>query len=285
MNLWGAIGLGALLLIAGAALAGYRGSRTAASEAGLAYAGLIADPAPPAGRFEPRQVAHLPEVARRYFRHAVAPGTPIYSTVEVEMEGSFLLGDRDKLQTYRMSARQALRPPNQFVWIPRLRSGAVTIGGSDALIGDQAWTRFWLQGLVPVADERTSPDLVRSARFRAAVMGALWLPTSLLSGQGVEWEQIGPDTAQVRLTRPGTEPVLFNLLLGPDGAVREVVGQRWSNANPDRQFRFQPFGGKVGAEASFQGVTVPVELAVGNHYGTASYLPFFRARMTRARYS
>ncbi len=284
MNLWVAIGAGAFLLAGGAALAGYSGYRKAASDAGRAYAALLADPAPAGRHFSEDQIAGLPEIARRYFRHAIAPGTPLYSTVEIRMEGAFLLGDKDKFQTYRMSARQALRPPGQFVWIPELRSGAMTIEGSDALAGVEAWTRFWLQRLVPVVNERTSADLMRSARFRAAVEGALWLPTSLLPEYGVEWEQVGPNIAQVRFARAGFDPIVIRLTLDEKGAVREVVGQRWSNVNAERQFRLQPFGGTVTGEATFQGLTIPTELEVGNHYGTGDYLPFFQAKVSKARY-
>ena len=33
----------------------------------------------------------LPEVARRYFARAIAPGTPLHRVVRLEMEGSFVL--------------------------------------------------------------------------------------------------------------------------------------------------------------------------------------------------
>jgi len=69
-----------------------------------------------------------------------------------------------------------------------------------------------------------------------------------------------------------------------EDAVREVVGDRWSNANPEKRFRLQPFGGTAAADATFQGLTIPTSVAAGNHYGTDDYLPFFQARITRAQY-
>jgi len=75
------------------------------------------------------------------------------------------------------------------------------------------------------------------------------------------------------------------MILDSSGAVREVVGQRWSNANRDRTFRLQPFGGTMGADRTFQGLTIPTEIAAGNHYGTADYLPFFQVRLINATYS
>jgi hypothetical protein len=105
----------------------------------------------------------------------------------------------------------------------------------------------------------------------------------MLPDNGVEWEQVGPDEARVILRRVRPELVL-RLKLDEAGRVREVVGQRWSNANPDKVFRLQPFGGTMLAEGTFQGFTIPTEVAVGNHYGTEDYLPFFQARITKAAY-
>jgi hypothetical protein len=78
--------------------------------------------------------------------------------------------------------------------------------------------------------------------------------------------------------------VVLHLTLNDDGAVREVVGQRWSNANSEARFKLQPFGGTAVAEATFQGLTIPNEISAGNHYGSEDHLPFFQARLTEARY-
>jgi hypothetical protein len=277
------VGIGGVALIAGATLVGFSAHRRAMIEAEAAYRRVAARPGPPPKLFEPQQVAHLPEIARRYFGHAIAPGTPLYSVAELEMEGVFLLGDAERFQAYAMSARQALRPPDQFVWVPKMRSGAITITGSDALVQGDTWTRFWLLKLFPVAQESTSPDLVRSASFRAAIEGALWLPTSLLPGNGVEWEQVGPNEARVTLRRFQPE-IILQMKMNDAGSVTEVVGQRWSNANRHKAFRLQPFGGTFSAERTFQGLTIPTGVAAGNHYGTKDYLPFFQVTVTRAAY-
>ena len=275
---------GSLAVAASAALVGYVSYRSAMAEAEDAYGRLAG--APTAGqaiRLDPKMVADQPEIAQRYFQHAIAPGTPLYSSVELVMEGTFLLGDKEKHQAYAMSARQALNAADEFVWVPRMRSGAMTITGSDALVDGEAWTRFWLLALVPVAQDRSSGDLVRSAQFRAAVESALFLPTSLLPNNGVKWEQVGENHARLTFHRL-SPPIVLNMTIDQSGAVREVVGQRWSNANRDKTFRLQPFGGTVDAEGTFQGLTVPTQIAAGNHYGTADYLPFFQVIITSARY-
>jgi hypothetical protein len=232
--------------------------------------------------YSPAMVAQLPEIAQRYFNHAIAPGTPIKNIVELDMAGTFLLGDKSSYQTYSMEARQILHPPSEFVWMPRMRAGAMRISGSDALVGGVAWTRFWLLGLIPVANVKSSPDLLRSAEFRSTMEG-VWVPASLLPQNGVVWEQAGPDKARIRVQRVAPEIVL-EMTLDSSGAVREIVGQRWSNANPEKVFRLQPFGGTIQADATFEGYTIPSKLSVGNHYGTNDYLPFFQAEISGARY-
>jgi hypothetical protein len=138
-------------------------------------------------------------------------------------------------------------------------------------------------GLFPVANVASSPDVIRSAQFRAAVEGALWLPTTLLPENGAHWEQLGPDEARVVVGKLHPAVVL-HLTLDRNGAVRQVVGERWSNANRQQTFRLQPFGGIIKEEGSFQGLTIPTAVSVGNHYGTEDYLPFFQARISRASY-
>jgi hypothetical protein len=260
-----------------AATVGYVGYRRAMLDAREAWGRIASSPAPSDLRFDPAMVAGLPEIARRYFGHAIAPGTPLATAAELEMEGTFLLGDKASHQAYAMTARQILRPPHEFVWLPTLRSGAMRISGSDGLEGGRAWTSFWMMGAVPVANVSSSPNLVRSAAFRS-VMESIWVPAALLPQNGTRWEQIGPDRARIRFTK--TEPeVVIEMALGADGAVREIVGQRWSNANADGIFRLQPFGGTIEAEKSFGGFTVPSRMRIGNHFGTDDYLPFFQARI------
>lgn len=59
---------------------------------------------------------------------------------------------------------------------------------------------------------------------------------------------------------------------------------RWSDANPEGAFRWQPFGGTIEETGAFGGYTIPTRIAVGNHYGTDDYFPFFRAEIVDARF-
>jgi hypothetical protein len=240
----------------------------------------LAAPQPEA--FDPASIDDLPEPARRYLLFAIEAGTSLRTVVELEMQGRFGPGDREDPGYMPMTARQILAPPEAFVWIPRIGTRFSRITGSDGLIGDEAWTRFWLLRTVPIARSASSPDLVRAAIGRA-VAESLWAPATLLPQNGAVWEAVDDDRARVTIEVRG-EAATLELEIAPHGEPLSFVMQRWSDANPDGVFRRQPFGGTIEAVATWEGFTIPAHIRVGNHWGTEAWFPFFDAQVTLARY-
>lgn len=268
---------GALALVTGLALA-FVAARDAAG-ARRAEQGLLArrDPAPP--RFDPASLADLPEPVRRHLAHAIEPDTPLSTVVELQMEGTFLLGGRP----LAMRATQVLAPPAAgFVWRGRFAGGGMRIAGSDGLAGATSWTRFGLFGLVPVARAGGDGDHLRSAQTRAFTE-MVWVPAMLLPQNGARWEQTGPDSARVSHAALPDHPPL-ELTFDAGGAILDFSTLRWSNANPEGRYRLQPFGGRVLESRRFGGFTIPARIEVGNHYGTADFDRFFQATVTEARF-
>ena len=120
----------------------------------------------------------------------------------------------------------------------------------------------------------------------AGVTGiAMGLWTSARDARNTQavWTQTGADQAEVQFPEvPGVEPI--HRTLDAAGRVLEMTTLRWSDANPDRIHRLQPFGGRTLAHATHQGFTIPAAMEIGNLYGTPEYAPFFRARLTRVEY-
>ncbi len=253
-----------------------------AREAGAAWATLAGLDEPRPARFDSGMIAGLPEPARRYFRFAIAPGTPLRAVAIVEMGGRFGLGDKADHRFHPMRARQVLAPPHGFVWIPRIGSGLMRVSGSDALVGETAWTRFWLLGTVPLVRASGTADLARSAVGRA-IGEALWAPAALLPANGVTWEPVDVDSARAVFVVRGERHVV-ELTVAPDGRPLSVALDRWSDANPERVFRWQPFGATIEAVGRFGGYTVPTRISGGNHFGTEDYFPFFQAEVTAVGY-
>ena len=242
-------------------------------------AGLAAtQPANP-GRFDPAMVADLADPARRYFQFAIRPGTPLYTVAEIEMTGRFSLGTNEAPNYMPMTARQILAAPEGFVWSMSARGELMRVSGSDAAANGQSWTRFWLMGLVPVGRISGTDDHRRSAFGRYVAEATFWTPAALLPGPGVVWEGVDENTARVTVTHRGMEQSV-DVTVDAEGRPVTVVFLRWSDANPDKTYRLQPFGGFLSEFRDFDGFRLPTRLEAGNQFGTDAYFPFFIADVT-----
>lgn len=231
---------------------------------------------PPA--YHPELVADLPEPARRFFNFAITPGTPLLTVSEIEMGGHFSLGSREKPHYRSMQAHQILAAPHGFVWKLRL-SGFMPVSGSDS----GGWTRFRILGLIPVARLGGNPDHTRSAYGRYVAESVFWAPAALLPGPGVVWEGTGTDSARVIVRREGLSQAV-DVTVNAEGRPVEVSFMRWSDANPDRTFRLQRFGGKLSDFREVQGYRLPFRVDGGNMYGTDAYFPFLKAEVDAIRF-
>jgi Family of unknown function (DUF6544) len=229
--------------------------------------------------FDPSAVEELPEPAQRYFRYAIAPGTRLVSVVEIEMAGELGLGTKDKPGYRPMRARQVLAPPKGLVW--RLRAGPIT--GSDGAAPDTSWTRFWLLHLVPVVRVSGNSDHQRSAFGRVVAEGAFWVPSSLLPGKNVSWSSVSEDTARATVLYGGHSQSI-DLTVEANGQPSRIVIQRWSDANAEKVYREQPFGGYLSSFREIGGYRLPMRVEGGNLIGTEDYFPFFKAEVRAIRF-
>lgn len=269
-------------LVAAVALGLWAHSRDRA-QAARVWAALDAAREADPPRYDPTMVAGLPEVARRYFARAIEPGTPLHRVVRLEMEGSFIMNGN----AMPMTARQILAPPSLgFVWQADIGAGLMRFGGSDGYLraggGAESWTKFWLHRLVPLARIGATQDHARAAATRA-LLESVWAPASLLPQFGAEWVQTGEDSAEVRFAGlPGLEPI--QITLDAEGNPVEVWALRWSDANPDKTYRLQPFGGRMLEMTRHQGFLIPTRVELGNLWGSPDYAPFFLAKITSAEF-
>jgi len=229
--------------------------------------------------FSLSDIAMLPPAAQRYFRYTIAPGTPLVSVAEIEMEGQLGLGTKAEPMYRAMTADQILVPPKGLVW--KLRSGIIS--GSDVATPDTSWTRFWLLNLIPVARVSGTSDHHRSAFGRVVAEGAFWVPSSLLPGDHVAWEAVDENTARA-IVSFGAYSQSVELTIEVNGRPSKVVIQRWSNENRDRMFREQPFGGYLSDFREVHGYRLPMRVEGGNLIGTEDYFPFFKAHIRDIRF-
>jgi hypothetical protein len=228
--------------------------------------------------YDPSLVADLPEPAQRFFNFAIAPGTPLLTVAEIDMGGQFSLGSREKPNYQQMDAKQILAAPSGFVWKLRL-PGVVPIIGSDSGL----WTRFRIFGLLPVARMGGDSDHARAAYGRHVAEALFWTPAVLLPGPGVVWEKIDEKTARVTISHMELSQAV-DIKVDGNGQPIEVYFMRWSNANPEKTYRLQPFGGKLSDFRKVQGFHLPFHVEAGNMYGTDDYFAFFKANVISIRF-
>jgi hypothetical protein len=166
--------------------------------------------------------------ARRYFQHAIAPGTELATTVRLEMTGTIRL--RPGAPWLPLRARQILSPHRGFVWRATVGRGLRTFVGGDQYADGRGAVRFWLWGALPVVRAgggSTARHVARSAIGRMAAE-AVWAPAALLPSRGVCWTSRSDELAIAAFDIDG-EPVEMALYprRGLRGRVaRSVTGRQ-----------------------------------------------------------
>ncbi|OOY07790.1 DUF6544 family protein [Thioclava sp. F36-7] len=230
-------------------------------------------------RFSADMVADLPEPARRFFTFAIAEGTPLYTVARLEMQGQFGMGDKSAPGYMPMRATQVLAAPQGFVWAMSGGTGGMRLSGSDSA----KWTRFWIAGLAPVARFGGSADHKRSAFGRYVAEAVFWTPAAVLPGSKVTWEPVATNIARMTMRHDGLEQAV-DLTVATDGRPEQVSFQRWSNANPQKRHRLQPFGGYLSEFREVEGFRLPTHVEAGNDFETEAYFPFYIADVTEIRF-
>ncbi|MCX7595180.1 MAG: hypothetical protein N2235_15755 [Fischerella sp.] len=229
-------------------------------------------------RFTEDMVAELPVPVRRYFLHAIAPGTPLATSVSLEMSGSFRMeGDKPWIP---MRAKEIISAKG-FVWKAVIGRGLFQFMGADSYANKSGRMQFSLWGLMPLVNAH-NPDITRSSMARLAGE-LLWLPSALLPQQGVNWQTINERTIQASLKIDG-EPVTLTLIIDADGKVLKISFPRWGEHTNNGSFTYIPFGGEVQQEKTYAGFTIPSQINLGWWFGTESYLEFFRSKIERAEF-
>jgi hypothetical protein len=235
--------------------------------------------APTENVFTEDMVAGLPAPAKRYFLHAIAPGTPLASSVNLEMSGSFRLAP-DQLWM-PMRAKEIISVLKGFVWKAAVGSGLSQVVGADYYSNGSGKMQFSLWGIIPLVNAHTH-DIARSSIGRLAAE-FMWLPSALLPQQGVIWKAIDENTAQAHLIIDD-QPVTLTLVVDANGKLLKVSLPRWGDKTENGSWAYIPFGAEVQAEQKFGGFTISSQMSVGWWFGTERYLEFFRATIEKAEF-
>lgn len=203
------------------------------------------------------RLAGLPEPARRYLEHAIAPGRPLVSAVRLRMHGEI------KLKGWcPFRAEQVIDRARGMIWNANVRMGGLPVTGFDRLVQGAGEMRWKMLGLFPVL-QAAGADVTRSAAGRL-LAELVWLPSAFAHGD-VRWESSGASRLTARLAVQGQEGAI-DFGIDEGGGLRSLSLLRWGNPGGGA-FQELPFGGVAEAERTFHGFTIPTRLTVGWHFG------------------
>ncbi len=228
--------------------------------------------------FTEAMLAGLPPLVKRYFLHAIKPGTSLASSVRVKSR-TLIMGPDGK---WRMMKVQAIiAPPKGFVSRSTLGHGPTRVSATDYFAHGVARRRAWLWGIIPVGTKE-GPDISRSGIGRLASL-SVSLPSTLLPQRGVKWEQ--SDEQSVRaLWSVAEETLALTLFLEADGSLRKLVTTQWADPTNGGNFAYIPYGAEVVEERTFGGYTIPSRTVAGWWFGTPRYSELQRATTLKAKF-
>jgi hypothetical protein len=228
--------------------------------------------------FDPDLLRGVPDAVARFLTHAIVPGTPLASAVRLQMHGEI------KLKRWMpFTASQVISWGRGFIWEASVGSGLLRIRGFDRLMCGEGAMRWKLLGMFPIMTA-AGPDITRSAIGRVAAE-SIWLPAVLCS-DAVAWVEHDGRHIQASLTLDH-ERAEIALTIADDGRVEAVSLPRWGNPMGAMAFQYVDFGGKVDAERTFGGYTIPTRVDVGYYPNDRRLWPdgeFFRAAIDTAEY-
>lgn len=233
---------------------------------------------PPATeKFTTEMIADLPEPVQRYFLHAIQPGTPLASSVQIKMQGSFKM----EQGWMPMQANEILSTEG-FLWRATIGKNPVQFFVCDRYGNRSGQVYVTLWGAIPIVNQQ-NPDVTRASIGRLAIE-LIWLPALLLPRRGVQWKAID-ENAIAASFKIDEEPITLTLVIDGDGRLLQVMMPRWGEDKLETgKFAYLPYGAAFSAEATFGGYTVPSQIGVGWWFGTERYEETFRGTVSGADY-
>ena len=235
--------------------------------------------------FQPAQLSDLPEPAKRYLEHAIAPNTQLATAVRLKMHGEIKLKGWHPFRAEQVTYQQ-----QGMIWQATAWMNGLPIVGWDRLIDGEGAMQWKLLGLLPVMKAQGS-DITRSVIGR--MQGEyVWLPSAFL-GSAVKWTASDDAHTRAELTLLG-ETTRLNLKISASGQLQEACFKRWGDPGESAP-HYENFGVVVEEERTFSGYTIPTRLRAGWYFDSDSHREgpgqrfesegeFFRATIDQAVY-
>ncbi|MFC6730514.1 DUF6920 family protein [Natronoarchaeum mannanilyticum] len=227
--------------------------------------------------FDPDDVADLPSPVSRYFETVLDEGQPYSRTVRLEQRGRFRLGDADSAWKPLEATQNVAVDPPGFVWDATIRVVPfVPVRVVDAYVGGEGSLRAAVLSVLTVADAEQSPEL-DAGELQRYLAEAVWYPTALLPGEGVQWAAIDERSARATLEHDDTTVSLV-FHFDDDHLVERVVAEDRPRAVDDG-FEATRWTGRFWDYRERSGMLVPTVAEVEWNLPDGD-LPYWRAKIT-----
>jgi hypothetical protein len=245
-----------ILVLATASLIAY-GKRRAQVETAALRARLAAARIPTgAGRYDARDIRHLPDPVRRYFSLVLRDGQPMIIAGHLTQTGQIRLkATPDGWRAFDASQAFTCNPPG-FDWAARVRMAP----GADAYVDDsyvagRGALHATALGLLTVARATEGPELAQGQLLRY-LAEAVWFPTALLPSPGLRWEPID-DSAARAILKDGATEVGVEFRFGADGLIESIFAVR--HRDTGGTLELTPWRGRFRDYAWRNGLQIPLE--------------------------
>jgi len=229
-------------------------------------------------RYSTDDVDGLPAPVRRYFETVLEEGQPYLRTTYLEQRGEFRLGGAGAEWKPMTATHHVTVDPPGFVWdatidvLPFVSTQVV-----DAYAHGEGFLRAKVLATIPVVDAGPDERMDEGELVRY-LAEAVWYPTALLPGDGVEWEAVDDRTARATLDHAGnTASVTFHF----DG--RDLVSRVATERYRQEDGSYAPWTGYFRAYEDRNGILVPTDAEVEWNLPDGD-LPYWAASLVRIEY-
>lgn len=185
------------------------------------------------GNYSEADIEGLPEPVQRYFRAVLKDGQPLISFAEIEHTGMFNMSEYEQAwKPFKSNQKVTVQRPG-FLWNAKVQLVPwVNVHIYDAYIAGVGYLTAELIGLFNMMSQPHTAQLDEGELVRY-LAEAVWYPTALLPGQGVDWLPFDENSARAMLT-DGDVTINLIFTFNEQGLV-ETVHSRWSLQGCDGQ--------------------------------------------------
>jgi len=231
--------------------------------------------------FTTDELEGLPTPVRQYFENTLDDGQPYIDSVRLEQAGELRLGDASSAWKRFTATQHITVEPPGFFWNASIDIAPfVSLRIRDLFRNGNGSAEVSLFGILPLDSAESTPELDEAELVRY-LAEAVWYPTALLPGEGVQWEPIDDRTAKATIDHGDVSASLVFSFDEDDEVTRVYTENRYRRVEDG--FEPTPWSGHWQNYQRRNGIRIPMEGEVVWHLPDGD-LEAWRGRITGIGY-